>query len=136
MVRRCTPELGGEHARAPVAGGRCRGARRTHRDWYVRHFALRVGVFDVLRYAWVVGAVEPRNGEEGIPLRKVTYGELYALVADLVSALLDLGLQPGDRVASYCSNCIVSVAPLSIEAMEFTVLRCRKTSLLALLRLR
>lgn len=40
----------------------------------------------------------------------MTYAELYQQVADLVSALLSLGLQPGDRVASYSSNCIVSLA--------------------------
>lgn len=42
--------------------------------------------------------------------RHVTYAQLYDLVADLVSALLQLGLRPGDRVASYCSNCIENVA--------------------------
>ena len=40
-------------------------------------------------------------------LRRVTYAELYDLVADLVSALLSYGLKPGDRVASYSSNCVV-----------------------------
>jgi acetoacetyl-CoA synthetase len=40
----------------------------------------------------------------------VTYHELYNLVADLVSALLSYDLQPGDRVASYSSNCIENVA--------------------------
>lgn len=55
--------------------------------------------------------VEPLLGETFNPasLRRVTYAELYAQVADLVSALLDLGLQPGDRIGSYCSNCIVSL---------------------------
>lgn len=42
--------------------------------------------------------------------RHVTYAQLYDLVADLVSALLQLGLRPGDRVASYCSNCVENVA--------------------------
>ncbi|KAL5507975.1 hypothetical protein ACEPAH_5593 [Sanghuangporus vaninii] len=60
----------------------------------------------------LVQVVEPRLGEKFDPasLRSITYAELYALVADLVSALLDLGLQPGDRVGSYCSNCIENVA--------------------------
>ncbi|KAI5124974.1 hypothetical protein M0805_007400 [Coniferiporia weirii] len=60
----------------------------------------------------LVQAVEPLVGERFDPaaLRRVTYTELYALVADLVSALLELGLQPGDRVGSYCSNCIENVA--------------------------
>jgi acyl-CoA synthetase (AMP-forming)/AMP-acid ligase II len=33
---------------------------------------------------------------------------LYALTADVVSALLALGVKAGDRVASYSSNSIVS----------------------------
>lgn len=33
------------------------------------------------------------------------------MVADLVSALLELGLQAGDRVASYSANNIVSEIP-------------------------
>ncbi|KAL4075852.1 hypothetical protein J3A83DRAFT_4089711 [Scleroderma citrinum] len=44
------------------------------------------------------------------PDRHVTYAQLYAIVADLVSALLKLGLKPGDRVASYSSHCIENVA--------------------------
>lgn len=51
--------------------------------------------------------VEPLGDKVTPELRRITYAELYSLVADLVSALLDLGLQPGDRVASYSSNCIV-----------------------------
>ena len=37
----------------------------------------------------------------------MSYAELYTLVADLASAFLARGLQPGDRIASYSSNCIV-----------------------------
>ncbi|OCB84825.1 acetoacetate-CoA ligase [Sanghuangporus baumii] len=50
----------------------------------------------------LVQVVEPRLGEKPDPasLKRITYAELYALVADLVSALLDLGLQPGDRIVS------------------------------------
>ncbi|PPQ94013.1 hypothetical protein CVT25_009861 [Psilocybe cyanescens] len=43
-------------------------------------------------------------------LRQVTYAQLYSLVADAVSALLYYGVKPGDRVASYSSNCIENVA--------------------------
>ncbi|TFK23288.1 hypothetical protein FA15DRAFT_472442 [Coprinopsis marcescibilis] len=52
--------------------------------------------------------VEPLS-ENTIPnYRKCTYADLYKLVADIASALLHYGLKPGDRVASYTSNCIVS----------------------------
>ena len=47
----------------------------------------------------------------------MTYSELYNLVADLVSALLSYGLQPGDRVASYSSNCTVSQAYCAAAAI-------------------
>lgn len=40
-------------------------------------------------------------------MRRVTYAQLYNLVADVASALLYHGVRPGDRVASYSSNCIV-----------------------------
>jgi acyl-CoA synthetase (AMP-forming)/AMP-acid ligase II len=42
-------------------------------------------------------------------LRKCTYAELYELVAALVSAFHKHGVKAGDRVASYSSNCIVSI---------------------------
>lgn len=54
--------------------------------------------------------VEPTATLPEPPLRRVTYAELYALTADVVSALLACGLKPGDRVASYASNCIVRLA--------------------------
>lgn len=50
---------------------------------------------------------EPTPDYPTPPDRVVTYAQLYAIVADLVSALLHLGLKPGDRVASYSSNCVV-----------------------------
>ena len=53
---------------------------------------------------------EPDPSNPNPALRRVSYAELYALVADLSSALLALGLKPGDRVASYSSNSIVSLA--------------------------
>ena len=52
-------------------------------------------------------SVEPEPNHPKPDLRRVTYAELYALVADLVSAFLARGLKPGDRIASYASNCIV-----------------------------
>ena len=56
---------------------------------------------------------EPHPGNPQPPLRKVSYAQLYDVVADLVSALLAQGLKAGDRVASYSSNCIVSIIPCS-----------------------
>ncbi|TRM67569.1 hypothetical protein BD626DRAFT_479170 [Schizophyllum amplum] len=58
----------------------------------------------------LVQATEPTPELPQPPLRQVTYAELYAMVADLVSALLSRGFQAGDRVASYASNCIENVA--------------------------
>ena len=52
--------------------------------------------------------VEP-TPDHSLQLRNVTYAQLYHIVRDLVSALLFHGLRPGDRVASYSSNCIVSL---------------------------
>lgn len=61
--------------------------------------------------------VEPHPGmSDSAPLRRVSYADLYALVADLVSALLSIGLKPGDRVASYASNCIVRMRTFSTWA--------------------
>ncbi|KAF5333725.1 hypothetical protein D9611_002601 [Ephemerocybe angulata] len=59
-----------------------------------------------------IEATEPlATSEKPSPsYRKVSYAQLYALVADLVSALKANGLRPGDRVASYASNCIENVA--------------------------
>ncbi|KAI0751968.1 acetoacetyl-CoA synthetase [Irpex lacteus] len=58
----------------------------------------------------LIEATEPHPANPQPPLRKVTYAQLYDLVADLVSALLSQGLKSGDRVASYSSNCIENVA--------------------------
>jgi len=52
---------------------------------------------------------EPSPNYPSPLLRRISYSDLYSLVADLVSALLLAGLKPGDRVASYCSNSIVSL---------------------------
>ncbi|TFK91828.1 acetoacyl-CoA synthetase [Polyporus arcularius HHB13444] len=58
----------------------------------------------------LVQAIEPEPNHPEPGLRRVSYAELYALVADLVSAFLARGLKPGDRIASYSSNCIENVA--------------------------
>ncbi|KAI0677532.1 acetoacyl-CoA synthetase [Trametes maxima] len=58
----------------------------------------------------LVQAIEPEPSHPNPELRRVSYAALYALVADLVSAFLAHGLQPGDRIASYSSNCIENVA--------------------------
>ncbi|RDB22609.1 Acetoacetyl-CoA synthetase [Hypsizygus marmoreus] len=57
-----------------------------------------------------IQATEPTPEDPTPELRKCTYLQLYNLVADLVSSLLQNGLKPGDRVASYSSNCIENVA--------------------------
>ena len=54
-------------------------------------------------------SVEPEPNHPDPGLRRVSYAELYALVADLVSAFLARGLKAGDRIASYSSNCIVRI---------------------------
>ncbi|KAL1747449.1 hypothetical protein HDZ31DRAFT_80433 [Schizophyllum fasciatum] len=58
----------------------------------------------------LVQATEPTPELPHPPLRRAAYADLYAMVADVVSALLSRGFQPGDRVASYASNCIENVA--------------------------
>uniref|UniRef100_D8PNZ0 AMP-dependent synthetase/ligase domain-containing protein n=1 Tax=Schizophyllum commune (strain H4-8 / FGSC 9210) TaxID=578458 RepID=D8PNZ0_SCHCM len=58
----------------------------------------------------LVQATEPTPDLPQPPLRRATYAELYSMVADIVSALLSRGFKPGDRVASYASNCIENVA--------------------------
>ncbi|PIL37183.1 hypothetical protein GSI_00875 [Ganoderma sinense ZZ0214-1] len=58
----------------------------------------------------LVQAIEPEPNHPNPERRCVSYAELYALVADLVSALLARGLKPRDRIASYSSNCIENVA--------------------------
>ncbi|EIN10628.1 acetoacetate-CoA ligase [Punctularia strigosozonata HHB-11173 SS5] len=58
----------------------------------------------------LIEATEPTLEDPEPEQRRITYAELYDLVADLVSALLLRGLRPGDRVASYSSNCIENVA--------------------------
>ncbi|CCM02494.1 uncharacterized protein FIBRA_04595 [Fibroporia radiculosa] len=58
----------------------------------------------------LIEAIEPEPNNPDPPLRRVSYAELYSLVADLVSAFLSLGLKAGDRVASYSSNSVENVA--------------------------
>ncbi|KAF9534315.1 acetoacetyl-CoA synthetase [Crepidotus variabilis] len=58
----------------------------------------------------LIEATEPTPAEPILRLRKVTYHQLYTLVADLVSSLKHYGIGVGDRVASYSSNCIENVA--------------------------
>lgn len=56
-----------------------------------------------------IQATEPTADFPSPELQKCTYLRLQNLVADLASALLLNGLEPGDRVASYSSNCIENV---------------------------
>ncbi|KAH9936950.1 acetoacyl-CoA synthetase [Amylocystis lapponica] len=58
----------------------------------------------------LIETIEPEPSNPAPSPRRVTYAELYSLVADLVSAFLNCGLKAGDRVASYSSNCIENVA--------------------------
>ncbi|KAF9568890.1 acetoacetyl-CoA synthetase [Agrocybe pediades] len=58
----------------------------------------------------LIEAIEPTPDYPDPRLRRVTYAELYELVADVVSALLHHGVKRGDRVAAYSSNCIENVA--------------------------
>ncbi|KAF5369916.1 hypothetical protein D9758_001032 [Tetrapyrgos nigripes] len=58
----------------------------------------------------LIQAIEPTSNIPDPGLRTLTYGELYTLVANLASALLLNDFKPGDRVASYSSNCIENVA--------------------------
>ena len=41
---------------------------------------------------------------EGMPVRTLTYGELYDEVARVAGSLRDLGIQPGDRVVGFMPN--------------------------------
>jgi hypothetical protein len=52
--------------------------------------------------------VEPVDSARSLPARRISYSDLYSLVADVVSALCALDVCPGDRIASYSSNCVVS----------------------------
>ncbi|KAF8484292.1 hypothetical protein JB92DRAFT_3029847 [Gautieria morchelliformis] len=58
----------------------------------------------------LISITEPTPGCPDPPRRKISYRDLYELVSHLVSALLLVPIQPGDRVASYSSNCIDNVA--------------------------
>ncbi|KAF8974552.1 acetoacetyl-CoA synthetase [Flammula alnicola] len=58
----------------------------------------------------LIEATEPTPDDPVPRLRNVTYAQLYALVADVVSALIYHGIKQGDRVASYSSNCIENLA--------------------------
>ncbi|KAF8592338.1 acetoacetate-CoA ligase [Ramaria rubella] len=58
----------------------------------------------------LISIVEPTLNCPIPSIRKVTYQQLYQLVANIVSALLLVPIGPGDRVASYSSNCIENVA--------------------------
>ncbi|KAJ7129661.1 acetoacetyl-CoA synthetase [Mycena epipterygia] len=58
----------------------------------------------------LIQATEPTPLNPAPDIRRCSYAQLYDLVSRLVSALLANGLKPGDRVASYSSNCIETVA--------------------------
>ncbi|KAG8888435.1 hypothetical protein FRB98_007647 [Tulasnella sp. 332] len=58
----------------------------------------------------LIQATEPTPSTPNPPYRRITYGELYDLTSRVVDALRSSGIKPGDRVASYASNCIENVA--------------------------
>ncbi|KAL7282438.1 hypothetical protein ACG7TL_003909 [Trametes sanguinea] len=62
----------------------------------------------------LIQGIEPEPKHPKPDVRRVSYAELYALVSDLVSAFLAHGLQPGDRIASYSSNCVVRIRRIRI----------------------
>ncbi|KAJ7700102.1 acetyl-CoA synthetase [Mycena rosella] len=64
----------------------------------------------------LIQATEPTPLDPSPDLRQCTYAQLYELVSRLVSSLLANGLKPGDRVASYSSNCIENVASIWVSA--------------------
>lgn len=52
--------------------------------------------------------------------RKITYKQLYTLTSRVVNALEREGIKPGDRVASYASNCIVRLSHFCLEGWGLT----------------
>jgi acyl-CoA synthetase (AMP-forming)/AMP-acid ligase II len=61
---------------------------------------------------------EPTSDDPDPEIKQCTYLQLYSMVADLASALLSNGVRPGDRVASYSSNCIVSFPCLDTSILR------------------
>ncbi|KAF8321164.1 acetoacetate-CoA ligase [Clavulina sp. PMI_390] len=57
----------------------------------------------------MIQATEPTPENPSPAHKTITYASLYTAVAHTVQALLELGISPGDRVASYSSNCIENV---------------------------
>lgn len=106
MVHRCAGQLGGEHAAVSGSG---EDRSRPSRCVLVSRSIARSYVHLCCDLTAVWFSVEPEPNHPDPDLRRVTYSELYALVADLVSAFLARGLKPGDRIASYSSNCIVRI---------------------------
>ncbi|KAF8913910.1 acetoacetyl-CoA synthetase [Gymnopilus junonius] len=76
----------------------------------------------------LVEATEPTPEDPEPRLRRVTYAELYNLVADVASALLYHGVRPGDRIASYSSNCIARLFSYPSARMCENVAACLATS--------
>lgn len=60
---------------------------------------------------FVRAAAEPTPETPSPPLRSVSYADLYVQVFHVVQALKEIEIKPGDRIASYSSNCIVSPSP-------------------------
>ncbi|KAG9017281.1 hypothetical protein FRB93_007394 [Tulasnella sp. JGI-2019a] len=58
----------------------------------------------------LIQATEPTPSTPNPPYRHITYRELYDLTSRVVDSLKNAGIKPGDRIASYASNCIENVA--------------------------
>lgn len=64
----------------------------------------------------LVQATEPHPNDPSPVFKTCTYNRLYASTITAASALLKLGVRPGDRVASYASNCIENVVAFLASA--------------------
>lgn len=64
----------------------------------------------------IIQVVEPNSQNPKPEPVRISSAQLYSLVADAVSGLLQCGLAPGDRIASYTSNRIENVVALLAAA--------------------
>ncbi|KAH8830910.1 acetoacetyl-CoA synthetase [Flagelloscypha sp. PMI_526] len=68
----------------------------------------------------LIQATEPTPDFPELTFKQLTYSDLYAAVHQVVCGLKALNLDPGDRVASYSSNCIENV----VACLAATALGC------------
>ncbi|KAH7100455.1 acetoacetyl-CoA synthetase [Auriculariales sp. MPI-PUGE-AT-0066] len=89
-------------------------ARLNYAENLLRHCSLTPNKVALIQ------ATEPTPEFPDVELRQVTYAELYEQVHRAVRALQKFDLKPGDRVASYASNCIENV----VACLAATALGC------------